>query len=109
MIAYDFNPGIVIGGVALVISLFAALVALYLWAVKRAKRKFDKVEDVQARLVLPWLSPLLLPTFIILCLGLIAALSKAYARQSWPEASFAPLVFATLMIVIFWLKLRKKS
>lgn len=104
----DVNPGIVIGAVALAISVFAALVALYLWAVKRAKRKFDKVEDAQARLVLPWLSPLLLPTLAILCLGLIAALAKAYNQRSWPEASFVPLVFATFMIFVFWLKLRKK-
>src|SRR5688572_18234043 len=96
------------GAAALVISVFAALVALYLWAVKRAKRKFDKDEDAQARAVLPWLSPLLLPTLLILGLGLIAGLSKAYARQSWPEASFAPLVFATFMILVFWLKIHKK-
>jgi len=105
---YDLNPGIVLGAAALVISVFAAVTALYLWAVKRAKRKFDKLEDVQARLVLPWLSPLLLPTLIILCLGLIAGLSKAYAQQSWPEASFAPLVFATFMILVFWLKIHNK-
>jgi len=104
----DLNLGIVIGATALGISVFAALTALYLWAVKRAKRKFDNLEDAQARLVLPWLSPLLLLTLVILCLGLIAGLSKAYAQQSWPEASFAPLVFATFMILVFWLKIRKK-
>jgi len=104
----DLNPGIVIGAAAAIIGVFAAIAALYLWAVKRAKRKFGKVGDAQARLVIPWLSPLLLPTLAILCLGLIAVLSKAYVGQSWPEATIVPMVFSALLILWFWLKIHKK-
>jgi hypothetical protein len=107
----DLNPGIVIGGAAAAISVFAALAALYLWAVNRARQKFDPTADPQARAVLPWLAPLaplLLPTFVILCLGMVAALAKAYEEKSWPEAS--KIVFTAwpaFLILTLWLKIRK--
>jgi cytochrome bd-type quinol oxidase subunit 2 len=106
---YDFNPGIMLGAAAAVISVFAALVALYLWAVKRARQKLDPSADPQARAVIPWLSPLLLPTLVILCLGIIAGLSKAYEEKRWPEATLVPMAWAALMILVFWLKLRRKT
>jgi hypothetical protein len=103
---HEFNLGILLGMAAAVLSVLAALAALYLWAVKIAKTKFAKVENAQSRLVLPWLSPLLLPTLIILCLGLIAGLSKAYKERTWPEASLAVMICAAFMIFVFWLKVR---
>ena len=106
---YEVNLGVLLGMAAAVLSVLAALAALYLWAVKRAEANFDKVENAQSRLVLPWLSPLLLPTLIILCLGVIAALSKAYEEKSWPEPSFAAMVWAAFMILAFWLKIRKNT
>jgi len=105
----NLNPGIWIGGAAAAISVFAALAALYLWAVNRAKRKFDKLEDAQTRAVVPWLAPLLLPTFAVLCLGLIAGLSKAYEEKSWPEATVVPMAWAAFMILAFWIKIRKNN
>jgi cbb3-type cytochrome oxidase subunit 1 len=105
----NLNPGIWIGGAAAVISVFAALAALYLWAVNRARQKLDNTVEPQARAVIPWLSPLLLPTFVILCLGLIAGLSKAYEEKSWPEATIVPMAWAAFMILMFWLKIRKNN
>jgi hypothetical protein len=107
----NFNPGILLGAARAMISVIAAIAALYLWAVKRAKRKFDKVEDPQARVVLPWLSPLLLPTVSILCLGFVAVLTKAYVRQSWPEASTLFTIAWPIFPILFfwlWLKAHKK-
>jgi hypothetical protein len=106
---FQFNLGILLGMAAAVISVLATLAALYLWAVKRAKTKFDKLENAQSRLVLPWLSPLLLPTLIIVCLGLIAGQSKAYEKRSWPDPSLAVMIGAAFMILVFWLKLHKHT
>jgi cell division protein FtsX len=106
---YDFNPGILIGGAAAVLSVFAALAALYLWGVNRARQRLDKTATPQERAVIPWLRPLLLPTLFILCLGLIAGLSKAYEEKRWPEATLVPMAWATIMILMFWLKLSKKT
>jgi hypothetical protein len=104
---FQFNLGILLGMAAAVISVLATLAALYLWAVKRAKTKFDKLENARSRRVLPWLSPLLLPTLVLLCLGLIAALSKAYEERSWPEPGLAAMLGASFMILVFWLNIRK--
>jgi hypothetical protein len=107
---YDFNPGILIGGAAAVLSILAALAALYLWAVDRAKQRLNQTATPQERAVLPWLSPLLLPTLIILGLGLVANLAKAYEKRSWPEASHVIIsAWAMFMILMFWRRLRKKS
>jgi hypothetical protein len=106
---YDFNPGILIGSIAVILSLFAALAALYLWAVNRARQRLNQTATPQERAVLPWLRPLLLPTLVILCLGLIAGLSKAYEEKRWPEATLVPLAWAAFMTLMFWLKLRKKT
>jgi hypothetical protein len=106
----DLNPGIVIGGAAAVISVFAALTALYLWAVNRARQKVGPTIDPQTRAVAPWLVPLLLPTLIVLCLGLIKALWQAYDQRSWPEAS--TIVFTAwpaFCILALWLKIRKSN
>ena len=109
----DINPGIVIGGAAAAISVFAALTALYLWAVNRARQKLGRDLDPQTRAVAPWLAPLtplLLPTFVILCLGMVAALAKAYEEKSWPEAS--KIVFTAwpaFLILMLWLKIRKSN
>jgi hypothetical protein len=105
----DFNLGILIGGAAAAISVFAALAALYLWAVHRTRQKLDPTLDPQTRVVAPWLVPLLIPTFIILCLGLIKALWQAYEQKSWPEAS--TIVFTAwpaFCVFILWQKIRKK-
>jgi len=109
----DLNPGIVIGGAAAAISVFAALAALYLWAVNRARQKHDKTTEPQDRAVipwLPWLTPLLLPTFVVLCLGLVATLWQAYEERSWAEASKVVFTaWAAFCILILWLKIRKSN
>ena len=104
----DINPGIVIGGAAAAISVFAALAAVYLWAVNRTRRKLGPNLDPQTRAVAPWLVPLLLPTLVILCLGLIKALWQAYEQRSWPEAS--TIVFTAwpaFCVLMLWLKIRR--
>lgn len=106
---YDFNPGIWIGAAAAVISVFAVLAALYLWAVNRARQRLNKTATPQERAVIPWLRPLLLPTLVILGLGLAANLAKAYEKRSWPEPTLVPMLWAAFMILMFWLKLRKKT
>lgn len=107
---HDFNPAILIGGAAVVISVLAAIAALYLWAVNKAKQKLDKATDSQAHAVIPWLRPLLLPTLVILGLGFVANLAKAYEERSWPEASSMIIsAWAMFMILMFWLKVRKQS
>jgi hypothetical protein len=47
-----------------------------------------------------------LPVLVILCLGLVAHLAKAYEQKSWPQASY---LFINVMILMFWLKIRKKT
>lgn len=107
---YHLNPGILFGAAAVAISVFAALAALYLWSVDRARQKFDKVADPSTRAVLPWLSPLLLPTLAILCLGFVAGLWHAYEEQSWPKASTAIFTaWPGFFILVLWLKLRKQT
>jgi hypothetical protein len=106
---YDFNPGILIGGAAAALSVFSALAALYLWAVTRARQRLNSTAAPQERAVIPWLSPLLLPTLVILCLGIVAGLSKAFEEKSWPEPTLVPMAWAAFMILMFWLKLRKKN
>ena len=105
----DFNIGILLGGAAAVLSVFAALAALYLWAVNRARQRLNNTATPQERAVIPWLRPLLLPTLIILCLGLVANFAKAYEKKSWPEPTFVPMAWGTFMILMFWLKIRKKT
>jgi hypothetical protein len=106
----EINPGIVIGGAAAAISVLAALAALYLWAENRARQKRDPAVESQARGVIPWLAPLLLPTFVIMCLGSIAGLFKAYEERSWPEAlNTVVTLWAAFMIFAFWLKIRKSN
>ena len=102
---YDFNPGILIGGAAAVVSVFAALAALYLWAVKRAREHLTETATPQECAIFPWLSPLILPMLVIVCLGLVAHLWQAYEEKPWPKASY---IFITAMLLMFWLKLRKK-
>jgi len=105
----EFNLGILIGSIAAGLSILAALAALYLWAVNRARPKFDKMDDAQSRAVLPWLSPLVLPTLIIICLGIVANLAKAYEEKRWPEPTLVAMLWGAFMILMFWLKLRKKT
>ena len=106
----EINPGIVIGGTAAAISVFAALAAIYLWAVNRTRRKLGPNLDPQTRIVAPWLVPLLPLTLIILCLGLIKALWQAYEGKSWPDAT---LVFFTawpaFLIFNIWQRIRKSN
>jgi hypothetical protein len=102
---YDFNPGILIGGAAAAISVLAAIAALYLWAVNRARQRLSTTATPQERAVVPWLQPLVLPVLLTLCLGLIANLAKAYQHKTWPDAAF---IFITCMLLLFWLRLRKK-
>jgi hypothetical protein len=102
---YDFNPGILIGGAAAALSVFAALAALYLWTVNRARQRLSTTATPQERAVVPWLQPLLLPVLLTLCLGLIANLANAYQQKTWPDATF---IVITCMILLFWLRLRKK-
>jgi cytochrome bd-type quinol oxidase subunit 2 len=105
----DFNPGMLLGAAATVISVLAALAALYLWAVNRARKRLNKTATPQERAVIPWLSPLLLPT-LVLCLGLVANFAKAYKEKSWPEASNMIITSCSaFMILIFWLKIRKQT
>jgi hypothetical protein len=105
----EFNPGILIGGAFAAIGVFAALAALYLWAVQRAKARLDPSLDPPSRLVLPWLSPLLLLLLSMYCLGIAAVLWKAYENRSWPEGPKLMLMsFAAFMLFVFWRKLRKK-
>jgi H+/Cl- antiporter ClcA len=107
---YEFNPGILVGSIAAILSLLAALAALYLWAVNRASQRLNQTATPQERAVIPWLRPLLLPTLFILCLGMVAQLSKAFEEKSWPEASRTIITgWAAFMILMFWLKLRKKT
>ena len=106
----EINPGIVIGGTAAAISVFAALAALYLWAVNRTRRKLGPNLDPQTRIVAPWLVPLLPLTFIILCLGLIKALWQAFEQRSWPEASTVVFTaWPAFCILLLWLKIRKSN
>jgi hypothetical protein len=104
----EFNPGIVIGSSLVILSVLAALAALYLWAVNRAK-KLDPSFDPQSRFILPWLRPLVLSMLILYCLGIVAVLYKAYESRSWPEAPKLMLMsFVAFMTFVFWSKLRKK-
>jgi hypothetical protein len=102
---YDFNPGILIGGAVAAISIFAALAAFYLWAVNRARQRLDKAATPQERAVIPWLSPLVLPVLVILCLGIVAGLWHVYEERRWP----GPALWVALIILPFWLKIRKKT
>jgi hypothetical protein len=102
---YEFNPGILIGGAAAVISVFAALAALYLRAVKRARQRLDPAATPQERAVIPWLNPLVLPVLVILCLGIVADVWHAYEERRWP----GPALWVALMSLPFWLKIRKKT
>jgi cytochrome bd-type quinol oxidase subunit 2 len=99
---YDFNSGILIGGTVAALSVFAALAALYLWAVNKGRIKPG---------LLPWVSPLVLPLLVIYCLAIVAVLYKAYEQEQW-SWSEAPKImfmsFVAFMIFVFWLKLRKK-
>jgi hypothetical protein len=107
MTDYDSNPGILIGGAVAAVGVFAALAALYLWAVNRARQRLSETATPQERAVIPWLQPLLLPSLLILCLlclGLIAHLAKAYQQKTWPDASF---IIITVIVLLFWLKLRR--
>ena len=107
---YELNPGILLGSVAAIPSLFAALAALYLWAVNRFRQRLKQSAASQERAVLPWLRPLLLPTLAILCLGTVAQLSKVYEEKSWPEASHMIITaWAAFMVFMFWLKVRKTT
>jgi hypothetical protein len=101
----DFNPGILIGGAAAALSILAALAAFYLWAVNRARRRLSDAATPQECAVIPWLSPLVLLVLVILCLGLVANLAKAYEKRSWPEASTTIII---VMVLMFWLRLHKK-
>jgi hypothetical protein len=101
----NVNPGILIGGAAATISIIAALGALYLWAVNRARQRLDPAVDPQTRAVAPWLVPLLLPTLVVLCLGLIKALWQAYEQKSWPEVS---LIVFTAWPAFYIFALRQK-
>ena len=108
MVISDMNLGIVLGSAAAVLSIFSAMAALYLWAVKSGRHKFDSV-DPQSRTILPWLAPLLLPTFIILCLGIVAGLFHGYEERSWQKASQVVLLaWVSFMILMFWLRMHKK-
>jgi hypothetical protein len=52
----------------------------------------------------------LLPTIVILCLGLIKALWQAYEEGSWPEAS--TIIFTAwpaFAVFHLWLKIRKSN
>jgi hypothetical protein len=102
---YDFNPGILIGGAVAALSIFAAIGALYLWAVNRARQRLGESATPQERAVVPWLQPLLIPVLLTLCLYLIANLAKAYQQKTWPDG---PIIFVTCMLLLFWLRLRKK-
>ena len=102
---YDFNPGILLGGAAAVIGVFAALAALYLWAANRARRRLDPTATPQERAVIPWLSPLVLTVLVLLCLGVVADLWHAYEQRRWP----GPALWVALMVLPFWLKIRNKS
>ena len=102
---YDFNPGILIGGAAAAIAIFAALAALYLRAVNRARQRLDPMATPQERAVLPWLRPLVLPVLVTLCLGIVAELWHAYEERRWP----GPALWVAAMILPFWLKIRKKT
>ena len=105
----NLSNGIWIGFAAAVIGVFASIGALYLWAVSRTREKLDETVDPQSRAVIPWLAPLLLPAFVILCLGLVKALWKAYDEKSWPEASTVVFTAWPFMILYFWLKKHKKT
>jgi hypothetical protein len=106
---YELNPGILVGSIAAILSLLAALAALYLWAVNRAGQRLNSAATPQERAVIPWVRPLLLPTLVILCLGLVANFAKAYEQKSWSEASHMIITaWAAFMILMFWLRLRKK-
>jgi hypothetical protein len=105
----NVNPGILIGGAAATISIFAALAAVYLWAVNRTRQKLDPTLDPQIRAVAPWLTPLLLPTLLILCLGLIKALWQVFEGQ-WPDATlFFFTAWPAYLIFNIWLKIRKSN
>ncbi len=106
---FEFNPGILIGGSAALLSVFAALVALYLWAVNRARQRLDQTATPQERAVVPWLRPLLLPTLIILGLGIVAELCQAFEEERWPEPTLVVMLWGALMILMFWLNVRKKT
>jgi cell division protein FtsX len=71
---HQINPGVMLGAAAAIISVLAAMAALYLWSVNRARQKLGNIADPATRAVIPWLSPLLLPPFVILGLGFLAGL-----------------------------------
>jgi hypothetical protein len=95
--ASEINPRIRIGGAAVVLSFSAALAALYLWTVSRATMQLNNTATPQERAVIPWLSPLVLPAFVIVCLRLVVHLWQAYEEKSWPKASY---LFITAMLLI---------
>jgi hypothetical protein len=100
---YDFNPGILLGGAAMLVSILAALAALYLRAVNRTRQRLNNTATPQERAVLPWLTPLLLPVLITICLGIVAELCQAIAEKRWPKPTLAVM----LMTLVFWLRIRK--
>jgi hypothetical protein len=102
---YEFNPGILIGGAAAALGILAALAALYLRAVGRARQRLDQAATPQERAVVPWLSPLVLPVLVTLCLGIVADLWHVYEERRWP----GPALWVALIILPFWLKIRKKT
>jgi hypothetical protein len=101
----EFNLGILIGGAAAALGILAALAALYLRAVGRARQRLDNAATPQERAVSPWLSPLVLPVLAVLCLGAVAALLHAYEERRWP----GPALWVALIILPFWMKIRKKT
>jgi hypothetical protein len=101
---HEFNLGILLGGAAATVGILAALAALYLRAVNRARQRLSETATPQERAVVPWLQPLVLPVLLTLCLGLFANLAKAYQQKTWPDA---PFIIITFMLLLFWLKLRK--
>lgn len=105
MTILDMNPGIVIGAAAAAVGVFSALAALYLWAVKRGRHKFENAPSPQERAVLPWLAPLTLPILVILCLAVVSGILHAFEEQSWERVSKVVVMF---MILIFWLRIYMK-
>ncbi len=78
--------------------------------VNRTRRKLDPNLDPQTRVVAPWLVPLLLPTLVILCMGLIKALWQAYEGKSWPDATLVVFTaWPAFFILTLWLKIRKSN
>jgi hypothetical protein len=93
----ETNVGILFGTAAMLVGLYAALAAVYLWRVRRAKERFaagSAPPSTGLAGLNVWLTPVLLPGAAFLWLVAAVQLWEGYSAGSWWKAvkAFWPLV-----------------